>query len=68
MTQAKPKMKTVYVLQIRPDESHPWGEPEYYQTRKERDETERINRIIGGIRTHSYQEKKTLEEIEELFD
>jgi hypothetical protein len=68
MATAKEKMKTVYVLRIRFDESEPWGEPEYYQKRKERDDLERMNRCLGGIRTHSYEEKKTLEEIEQLFD
>lgn len=61
------KTKTVYALRIREDESQPWGEPEYYQTRKERDEIERVNRCLGGIRTHSYEEKKPAEEVEELF-
>jgi hypothetical protein len=61
-------MKTVYVLRIRPDDHSPWGAPEYYRTRKERDDTERLNRCLGGIRTHSYEEKKTLEEVNELFD
>jgi hypothetical protein len=59
-------MKTVYVLRIRPDDSAPWGEPCYYRTRKERDDVARINRCLGGIRTHSYEEKKTPEEVEEL--
>lgn len=61
-------MKTVYVLRVRADESQPWSEPEYYRTRKERNEVERMNRCLGGIRTHSYEEKKTPEEIAELFD
>jgi hypothetical protein len=61
-------MKTVYVLRIRADESEPWGAPEYYRTRKERDRVAAENRVLGGIRTHSYEEKKTPEEIAELFD
>lgn len=61
-------MKTVYVLRVRPDDDSPWGDPEYYRTRKERNETERLNRVLGGIRTHSYEEKKTPEEIEALFE
>jgi hypothetical protein len=61
-------MKTVYILRIRPDDDSSWGEPEYYRTRRERDKTEGMNRVLGGIRTHSYEEKKTPEEIEQLFD
>lgn len=61
-------MKTVYVLKVRPDDDSPWSDPEYYRTRKERDRVASMNRILGGIRTHSFEEKKTLEEIEELFD
>jgi len=59
-------MKTVYVLRVRLDDDSPWGEPEYYRRRKERNEAERLSRCLGGMRTHSYEEKKTLEEIEEL--
>jgi hypothetical protein len=62
------QMKTVYALRVRADDSEPWSEPEYYRTRTEHDETERVNRCLGGIRTHSYQERKTLEEVEQLFD
>jgi hypothetical protein len=58
--------KTVYCLKIRSDDKEPWGETEYYRTRKERDNTERLNRCLGGIRTHSFEEKKTPEEIENL--
>lgn len=61
-------MKTVYVLRIRQCDDEPWGEPEYYRTRRERDETERLNRCLGGIRTHSYEEKKTSEEVAVLFE
>lgn len=61
-------MKTVYVLRIRPDDNSEWGEPEYYRSRKERDRTASVNRIIGGIRTHSYEEKKTVEEAASLCD
>lgn len=60
-------MKTVYVLRIRPDDNSEWGEPEYYRTRRERDRTAYVNRIIGGIRTHSYEEKKAPKQIAELF-
>lgn len=60
------RMKTIYCLRIRMDESQPWGETEYYRTRKERDQTAAINRIIGGIRTHSFEEKQSREEIDAL--
>lgn len=61
-------MPTVYCLRIRYSDSDPWSEPDYYRTRKERNDTERINRCLGGIRTHSYEEKKTKEEIDQLCD
>lgn len=61
-------MKTVYVLRVRPSDSVVWSEPEYYRTRKERDREAAVNRVLGGIRTHSYEEKKTPEEIEALFE
>lgn len=61
-------MKTIYCLRVRPDDNSEWSEPEYYQTRQERDRNASVNRILGGIRTHSYEEKKTRAEIEELID
>lgn len=61
-------MKTVYALRIRMDDKDPWSEPDYFRTRKQRDRAASTNRIIGGIRTHSYEEKKTPEELAALFD
>lgn len=61
-------MKTVYCLRVRLDDQSEWSEPEYYKTRRERDRTGATNRILGGIRTHSFEEKKTPEQISELFD
>lgn len=63
-----PKKKTIYVLRIRYTDSEPWREPGYYRKKKDRDYDEKLNRILGGIRTHSYEEKKTEEEIAELCD
>lgn len=62
----KAKLKTVYVLRVRRNDSEPWSQPSYYRSRKERDADARMNRIIGGIRTHSYEEKMTLERYEEI--
>lgn len=62
------KRKTVYCLRIRPDDQLPWSETEYYASKRDRDHIERINRIIGGIRTHSFEEKKTPAEIKELTE
>lgn len=64
----KPKLKTVYALRVRPDDESPWSEPFYFRTRRQRDRDASLNRVIGGIRTHSYEEKKTPEEIDELCD
>jgi hypothetical protein len=60
-------MKTVYCLRIRPDETHPWSEPEYYRTRKERDNIAATNRCLAGIRTHSYEETLEAKYVEQLF-
>jgi hypothetical protein len=62
------KPRTVYVLRTRFDESHPWEPPQYFRTRKERNDTERTARCLWGIRTHSFEEKKTPSEIEELCE
>ncbi len=61
-------MKTVYCLRIRPDDNLEWSETDYYRRRKERDEAASVNRIIGGFRTHSFEEKKSSEEIGALCD
>lgn len=60
--------KTVYVLKTRFTDDEPWSEPGYYRTRKERDKDAAMNRAFGGIRTHSYEEKKTPEEYAQLFE
>jgi hypothetical protein len=52
-----PKQKTVYVLRIHLDESKEWGKPIYYNYRVKRNEAASLNRIIGGLRTWSYQER-----------
>lgn len=61
-------LKIVYVLRVRPDDDSHWSEPVYYRKRKERDRDGSMNRVLGGIRTHSYEEKKTPEEIDQLCD
>lgn len=63
MTEQQEKCREVYVLRVRLDDSQPWSEPAYYATRKERDKEAAMNRIISGIRTHSYEEKRLRREI-----
>jgi len=60
-------LKTIYCLRTRTEDKDPWSEPSHYRTRKERDKVAAENRILGGIRTWSYEEKKTAEEIEALL-
>lgn len=68
-TTIKTKQKTVYGLRIRLTDADPWGETGWYRTAKKRNDTASMNRIIGGLRTWSFDERKTIEEIEELdFD
>lgn len=60
-------MQTVYGLRTRFTDADNWSEPSWYKTAKQRDKVAAMNRIIGGIRTWSFQERKALEEIEELW-
>ena len=60
-------MKTIYFLRTRLDESEPWNEPEVFATRKERNDTEKMVRCLGGIRTHSYEKKVGKEQAEALI-
>lgn len=60
-------MRSVFGLRIRPDDKSEWSEAEYYQTRKERDRDERMNRCLAGFRTHAWSENRTEDEITEMF-
>ena len=57
------KKKTVYGLKLRLNDNEGWCCPSWFKTKKQRDTAASFNRIIGGIRTYSFDEKKTLEEI-----
>ena len=59
--------KTIYAVRMRDNDEAEWGEPDYYPTRKARDTTERYCRIIGGIRTHSYEERVSQDELAQAF-
>jgi hypothetical protein len=45
-----------YLLRTRKDEAYAWSEPEVFATRKERDQVAAVERIIGRMRTWSYEE------------
>lgn len=47
-------------------DSEPWGDVGHYRTRKERNRDEIMNRCLGGIRTHSFEEKVAPEKYAEL--
>ena len=44
-----------YMLRTRLDDESAWSEAEEYPTRGQRDKAARLARVIGGIRTHSYE-------------
>ena len=46
-----------YMLRCRRDDNSDWCEPEEFPTRRARDMAGSFARIIGGLRTHSYEEK-----------
>ncbi len=56
------KKKTIYGIRTRGSDNDSWSEPAFYKTRGERNKVASMNRIIGGIRTHSFEEKITIEE------
>lgn len=52
----KPKrLKKVYCLRVRPDDNAEWSEPDVYTSKRQRDDDERVTRIVGGYRTHSFE-------------
>jgi hypothetical protein len=59
-------MKTAYCLRVRPDDLAEWSEPEYFRTRKQRDFSAAECRILGGYRTHSYEERVSEEALLEI--
>ena len=62
------KKTTVYCLRIRESDDGDWGDPTFYRTRKERDSSAHLNRCLGGIRTWSYEEKKSAEEMTKMVE
>ena len=59
------RRRTVYMLRVRFTDPDEWSEPGEYTTRKERDYNAALNRIIGGIRTWSYEESRIVESDDE---
>lgn len=55
----KVKMKKIYGIRTRLDDDQPWSDPVYYLTKKTRDKIGSMNRVLAGIRTHSFEEKVT---------
>ena len=62
------RKKTVYFLRTRLTDDSEWGPPEAFASKRERDEAGSYARILGGLRTHSYEEKMTPDEAEEVLD
>jgi len=61
------KKKTIYGVKIRIDDTKHWGPTEWFASKKKRDESASFSRIMGGFRTYSFEEKKTIDEINELL-
>jgi hypothetical protein len=59
------EVKTVFALRVRFDDTCQWSDPTYYRTRKQRD-NEATHCRHCGMRTHSYDDMKTKEELEKL--
>ena len=51
-------MKPMFGLRVRLSDHDPWMTPEYFPTQAKRDAAERMMRITGGFRTHSWHETK----------
>lgn len=55
MSEKPRKRKKVYCLRIRLSDTEDWSDEDVFESKKRRDETANICRIIGGYRTHSYE-------------
>ena len=51
------KMVTRYGLRVRLADTDEWGPWNWYADRKDRDRDERMNRCLGGTRTHTTKER-----------
>ncbi len=60
------KKKTIYGLRLRATDADEWGQTNWFKTAKARDKAASYNRILAGFRTWSFNDRKTLEEIEEI--
>jgi hypothetical protein len=58
--------KTIYGLKTRLVDAEKWSPAEYYASEKERDGIAAQCRIIGGIRTHSFEERVSSERARDL--
>ncbi len=58
--------RTVYVLMVRLTDKEDWSEKQYFRSKLDRDKAGSFSRIIGGLRTHSIDEKMTQAEIDQL--
>lgn len=47
-----------FILRTRVNDDAEWGEPEVFATRRQRDKAASFARIIGGLRTHSFETSK----------
>ena len=54
--------KLVFLLRTRFTDDEPWSEPTVYTSRRERDEDAAMARAWAGIRTHSYEERRSSSE------
>ncbi len=60
------KKKKVFCLKVRENDELPWSETGYYKKSKNRDEAGSFNRVLAGRRTWSFDESKTIEELQEI--
>lgn len=54
------RTKLFYMLRVRLADGDPWFEPEEFQTRKQRDTAAAFARVLVGMRTHSYEERRAV--------
>ena len=50
---------TAFVLRLRASDDEPWGEPNFFESRRERNRCASLNRIVVGLRTWCYEQQMT---------
>lgn len=65
MMSERQQMVKRYGLRLRMADNRPWGPWNWYSSKRDRDDDERRNRILAGMRTHTTEEMRPPEDTDD---